>query len=698
MANIIKSTNEGSINEIVSINEQPLKDKTARNDIKNITNQINKINTQFKDIEGNQITLEEDDTSFYGVDDTLHDNLTTTDKRIIGAINEVNAQYKDIAHLGVGDDLDFKKFIESLPSGSRVVVPFRILNLSKIITISKSNIELDFRNSLINWKGEEVVQDGRERYKGIITIAGNLLESTTKNILSLNFINNVQQPNQRYCKVVVDDGSLYNIGDYVKLIANTGTNSISNFAPDINICCRVVEKLNNNIYLDYYSPFNFNNLNVTGTITKLEPVENIIIKNVNIIDTLSWEHLETNEDGINRNKCVDGIGMYYAVNCKIENIVGNKMKLPVVLTQYCYNCNFQNIDSREPNYLGSGEGYTTQLIGSMLCHFDNIRGNKERHIMDFTASAYCTAKNLFSPNGKQTSLTFHGMSEHDIVIENLYGGIGIGSGIDNFACICANLIFKNVNGFVNSIKEQYLDNLIIENSKIGIFYGLYANQLTIKDSEVQLRRGCYVSPNIRNLTTKTKLVMDNCKIIAREDGYSDRSIMLKEYDEAIFEKINYTDLCYKYTDGALLRSLIEFNDIKYINFENSYVYDLCFKINNTVDSVIKLNNFYYEGANDKLDNQILLMTGDVSGNLVVDINNAIFANNSEKNRRILRVVNDSGNLTGDVLVKINNTIMKGNLIQTYLNNYPNVKYNIFNNIVTSDYNYLGGVDVSVNNI
>lgn len=53
--------------------------------------------SQFKDIEGKQIILEKDDTSFNGIDDTTHDALTTTDKRIIGAINEINSQTKDIA-------------------------------------------------------------------------------------------------------------------------------------------------------------------------------------------------------------------------------------------------------------------------------------------------------------------------------------------------------------------------------------------------------------------------------------------------------------------------------------------------------------------------------------------------------------------------------------------------------------------------
>lgn len=53
---------------------------------------------KIEELVDNQITLEKDDTSFDGVDDTIHDNLTTTDKRIIGAINEVNAQFKDIAN------------------------------------------------------------------------------------------------------------------------------------------------------------------------------------------------------------------------------------------------------------------------------------------------------------------------------------------------------------------------------------------------------------------------------------------------------------------------------------------------------------------------------------------------------------------------------------------------------------------------
>lgn len=57
---------------------------------KTIVGAVNEINSK-------TITLEKDDTSFNGVDDTIHNELNTNDKTIIGGINEVNSQCKDIA-------------------------------------------------------------------------------------------------------------------------------------------------------------------------------------------------------------------------------------------------------------------------------------------------------------------------------------------------------------------------------------------------------------------------------------------------------------------------------------------------------------------------------------------------------------------------------------------------------------------------
>lgn len=71
--------------DILSINNKKIQDVEARKDI-----QV---------IKENQINLIEDDTSMNGISDTVHDNLETANKTIIGGINEVNSQLKDIANL-----------------------------------------------------------------------------------------------------------------------------------------------------------------------------------------------------------------------------------------------------------------------------------------------------------------------------------------------------------------------------------------------------------------------------------------------------------------------------------------------------------------------------------------------------------------------------------------------------------------------
>ena len=63
------------------------KDKDARSQLKDI-----------QTLKDNEINLVEDDTSMEGISDSVHDNLNTTNKTIIGGINEVNDKYKDIAN------------------------------------------------------------------------------------------------------------------------------------------------------------------------------------------------------------------------------------------------------------------------------------------------------------------------------------------------------------------------------------------------------------------------------------------------------------------------------------------------------------------------------------------------------------------------------------------------------------------------
>jgi hypothetical protein len=83
--------------DILSINNKKIQDVEARKDI-----QV---------IKENQINLIEDDTSMNGISDTVHDNLETANKTIIGGINEVNSQLKDIAQqIEQGVSVDLSKY------------------------------------------------------------------------------------------------------------------------------------------------------------------------------------------------------------------------------------------------------------------------------------------------------------------------------------------------------------------------------------------------------------------------------------------------------------------------------------------------------------------------------------------------------------------------------------------------------------
>lgn len=57
-----------------------------------------KARTDIETIKENQINLVEDDTSMEGISDSVHDTLTTTNKKIIPAINEVSDKLKDIVN------------------------------------------------------------------------------------------------------------------------------------------------------------------------------------------------------------------------------------------------------------------------------------------------------------------------------------------------------------------------------------------------------------------------------------------------------------------------------------------------------------------------------------------------------------------------------------------------------------------------
>lgn len=114
----------------------------THNDV--ITADINKLKE-------NQIEIVEDDTSMDGISDTIHSDLDTTNKTIIGGINEVNSQLKDIAN----------KKIDNVTLSDNVLTFFANSKTIKTITLPTSTtgggtngkeIELQKSTTHIQWR------------------------------------------------------------------------------------------------------------------------------------------------------------------------------------------------------------------------------------------------------------------------------------------------------------------------------------------------------------------------------------------------------------------------------------------------------------------------------------------------------------------------------------------------------------------
>ena len=124
------------------------KEKITTAELNRMEDGIGYNNTQIKDIKSTQIILEKDDTSMNGIDDTTHDTLTTTDKRIIGAINEVNSQCKNIVKQKI-DDITLDNNILTLLANNKTI---KTITLPSIDAGTAREIELQSNGTYTQWR------------------------------------------------------------------------------------------------------------------------------------------------------------------------------------------------------------------------------------------------------------------------------------------------------------------------------------------------------------------------------------------------------------------------------------------------------------------------------------------------------------------------------------------------------------------
>ncbi|WP_176519097.1 hypothetical protein [Bacillus toyonensis] len=364
----------------------------------------------------------------------------------------------------------------------KLVFPYSTYKLSKPIYLNGvSDFELDLQNSTIIWDGRDVVTTDRNiRYYGVFTampedggFPKEQVVSWQKEILDTNNIikeTNFTGNTLKCSKITVNNmTSIINNGDYVRFkvgeALTSGNEDYKNvFKPTVDILCKVLYVVGNDIYVDYYSPYDFSQVNIAtvSTVQKVNVIRNIKIMNALINDISPYKAPDGNlGDNPNRSRLVSGFGFYNAVNCNVENVRGRGMKLPLLMVKSSYGFEAKNVLNEYPESHGGGEGYAIHFEFCMKCHAFDVQGNDGNSVIDFSGSAFCSATRVKSTNTySYKTIGTHGEAEHDIIFRDCEGAFGFSNSTQWFACMSINITLENCKGIITGQEDSYIDLLV----------------------------------------------------------------------------------------------------------------------------------------------------------------------------------------------------------------------------------------------
>lgn len=408
----------------------------------------------------------------------------------------------------------------SIPfSQQKIVLPKGTYTLTEPIDVTQSDIEIDGNGSTIIWEGNDDGLNNVNRLIGMFNVKGKQTD-IKKNILYFNLSYGFNTQGGYVIPDTLDD---LLPGDHVILDIKTGEYDVNKLNPKVAIMTKIIEIADGKVYLEYANPFNFPAI-FTGTLTKVETVQNVTIKNFNIIDRaplIEGFVSSASTQYPNYKPLASGVSLHYANNCIVENVKGINTKFPLVMTYYTSRIKTDNITLEHPSLIGGGEGYLVQFNNSTYCQANDCVGDKARHVVDFTYSAFGTVKRCRGYATASNSYQLHGAYEHDITFEDCIGNFGSFSG-EQFGNASKNINFVRHKGTFTG--GGYSLNYKVRDSEIDL-NGTYTD-ITIVDSYTTSYKKVYKAPDKRGelLTSKIifqggELKLTGSQTVSILDGY-----------------------------------------------------------------------------------------------------------------------------------------------------------------------------------
>lgn len=540
--------------------------------VSSIQKQIDEIAKGSTNAETSQARVNADATVTYT---NLKERLDTEHKKLTSELAQMATQDKAIADGLVDDYNQLQNTLnQAANSKSRKVVlkkaTYRVTNILNV----PSNIEVDLNGSTILFDNVNkiTIQQGAfgTGHFGVFNVHGEQT-STSTDIVSYKSVLNKENIDalrvSRFFNYLgkwgVSSTVGFSVGDFIEIKVPYEGNSINSIKPTANVLAKIEHIDGNFIYTDYYSPYNWSGFTfVSGvaTIKKVNVKKNVHIHGGTIIDVAPESYRPTFQEPIanipNRHLYPSGVGIAYAYNVRVDDMVFKDLKQSGIRQYYTHSTKLENFEMVNAKSIGGGEGYASSNMFVMNMTLEQVRGiGAPRHLVDISGGYFCQVRDCIGQATTEGAFDLHGVGEHDITFDNCVGGMTLGNTLYGFPEIGHNIRVSNSKLTVNSL--GFYTNTVFENSEItlfgqtgktdkdGVSYKSFTiPQVTFRECEVLLTEGndgfkC----NKRGQTIKSWFTFDDCEIRQSETiSNGSYPLFIESYEHATITNCTVSDM------------------------------------------------------------------------------------------------------------------------------------------------------------
>ena len=458
--------------------------------------------------------------------------------------------------------------------------PTKTYKVSDRIPISFSNIEVDVQGATIIYENDKNVNPYTQYWQSVFFAVGEEDDSTKTAITGYKTINDGTDGQGNFIKRgrwTVSNTNSFKEEDYIfiNIPLDQSVKDYSDARPACQMATKIIKVGAEYIDTEYYTPFDWTKRvwHGTETLWKINPLENVTIKNINFVDNNPQIKRSIFEEDTteNRQKQLSAVGGKYVVNFNVDNIDVKNNHNQGVVTYGCVGVTVKNVNVKEPKYLGAGQGYVVQIKHSYNIVVERIKGYKVRHLVDFTASAFATVLQSYSSHEYNYAFDVHGFCEHDITFKGCTGSLQISNSVRYFPNLVKNIAFENCD--FNSAFINWGENLVFRDSSI-VLMGINAvadviildvGNITFDNCELELVNNTRFFGRKRTLDIETSVKLIDSKVKGLKDGNED-------INGGIFaQTLDLFEIRSSYIDLSDLNAPVEIRNVdKVISRDNIY--------------------------------------------------------------------------------------------------------------------------------